>query len=216
MEDLPDKDGGQRNHRCVEKRDKHDAHTVGVTQRSGIIEHGSDDDGTNHEKPVGHRHVKLSMESFGSVDDFELGKVRKLHDLRQKLETGGNDGLRSNNSGEDTDDQGVDQCAWRASIVDRVGVCLRVDADVCSLADVGQEETWQAETEPTESDSSCAECAQISKERFHTSEGEQDTTQSVPTLLFVSDQVFEGEARVEGLKDGGVIDGEVVNSEGGV
>jgi len=111
------------------------------------------------------------MESLGSVDDLELRKVRQFHDLRQKLKTGCDNSLRCDDCGEDADDKSIDQCAWRASLVNGIRVCLRMDADVCSLSNVCQKETREAETEPAESDGPRAESTQVGEESFHTSEG---------------------------------------------
>lgn len=46
-----------------------------------------DNDSANHQEPVDPWNVNLSVEDLRSMNQFDLGKVRKLDNLRQKLLT---------------------------------------------------------------------------------------------------------------------------------
>lgn len=83
--DAPDENGYKSDHTSVEERDEHDAHTIGITERCGVVIHSSDDNGADHEQPVSRRNVQLTVVRLGRMDDLDLWEIGQLHDLRKKL-----------------------------------------------------------------------------------------------------------------------------------
>lgn len=88
--------------------------------------------------------------------------------------------------------------------------------DVGCLADVGEQETWEAVTQPTQLDGTHAEGTQIGEKSLDTSEGKQDAAQALPAVSLCSDEVLKGVCRIEGLEDRVVKLCEIVDAEDGV
>jgi len=102
---TPDYEGDDGDHAGCDESDEDDADTVGVAEGgclcggglvgcldmrawnvgSYIVVHCGHDYRTDHEEPVGKGDVDLPVEDLGGVHHLDLGKVRKLHDLREEL-----------------------------------------------------------------------------------------------------------------------------------
>ncbi len=87
-----------------------------------------------------------------------------------------------------------------------------IERDEGRLADVGKDEARERQAEPGELDGALAESAEVGEQGLHAGEGEQEAAEALPAVVAVADQVLEGEVGTEGLEDGIVVDGEVVDA----
>lgn len=83
------------------------------------------------------------MKSLARMHHLDVGKVRQAHDLRQKLETGRNHGLRGNDGGQDGNNETEVQGSWRNCVEEWVRVCGpgSILRDIGRLAGIRKEQT---------------------------------------------------------------------------
>lgn len=126
---------------------------LGRVENAYIIVDCSHDDCPDHHQPVRDRNIDLTVECFRCMIDLHLGEVRKLHDLAQQLYScqwcliqpnscatnlisSSDDRLTCNNTGQYSHDEAGPKHARGNSQIERIGIGTRINADVCSLADV--------------------------------------------------------------------------------
>lgn len=85
------------------------------------------------------------MKPLARMHHLDVGEVRQAHDLRQKLETGRNHGLRGDDGGQDGNDQTEIQSSWRNCVEEWVCECGlgSILRDIGRLAGISKNETWR-------------------------------------------------------------------------
>lgn len=134
--ETPDDDGDKSNQVCCDEGDQYNAESIGVAELRRVVVDSRDNDGSNHQQPVGDRYEDLSVEFVARVDHFDLGKVAGVHDLGQQLESTGDQCLRGNNRGQYGQDERRIEHARRNGLEERIIVCRWIDRNARSLAEV--------------------------------------------------------------------------------
>lgn len=127
-----------------------------------------------------------------------------------------NHSLRGNNGRENCHNQARIQHAGRNSIVEWIGVRIRMHADVCSLANVRQQEAGITVRQPTDLDSSHAEGTKVGEQGFYTSEGKKYTAEHPPSSRLLLDEEVDSEVRRESLQHRVIEHDQIVNAKTGI
>ena len=105
---------------------------------SYIIVYCSDNNSSNHQKPISHRNVDLTVEDVARIDHFDLGEIAHIHHLGEKLESGRNDSLRGDDCGKNRDYKGwVKHSRWDC-VKEGVTVGRGVVRNISCLANITQ------------------------------------------------------------------------------
>jgi hypothetical protein len=93
----------------------------------------------------------------------------------------------------------------RYAVVERVRERIGMHANMCCLTTVRKKETRVCVTQPTNLHSTSTERTDIRKQRLDSREAEQNATETPPTHVFVTNEVFERIVWVKGFQDGVVV-----------
>lgn len=144
-----------------------------------VVVNCGNNDGPDHENPVGERHVHLVVEERAGVNRLDVRRVGHSHDLGKKLERAGDHGLARDDGGHDGDDHAkVESARWHG-VEEGVGVCSLgcIGRDEGRLANIGKHQAWVGETEPRELDGPLAKGAEVSEEGLHAGKSQKQAAE---------------------------------------
>lgn len=107
---------------------------------------------SNHQEPIGHGNINLTMESLARMNHLNMWEVTHPHNLREELERACNHRLGGHNCCQDGyDERRKEHSRWdtfkKGVTVSKPGGIRAYEG---SLSDIGQEETREGEAEPRE------------------------------------------------------------------
>ena len=142
-------------------------------------------------------------ESIKETYELDMRCIAHIHDLHKQLESTSNHCLTRNDSSQDGNNQTEVKASWWNSIEERVCVCSSssILSDVCSLANIGEQQRRERQAQPGELNSSLAESSQVCEQSFNSSESKKQTSEGSPALFSIAYQVLPREIWAESLQN---------------